>query len=467
MTRLKRKKSAPGPRGHHLIGSILDVRRDRIKFITQATAAFGDFVEFRMGPKRLFLLSHPDHAKHVLATNHLNYRKGLGLAEAIPLFGTGLLTAAGSQWSNDRELLQSAFQPDRLPAYAPRIVAATRGLLNKWEAHDRNGVSFDVAREMARLTLEILGDTLLGADLRSRADALLENMEIVTSWAMKQMASLVRLPLFLPTLAHVRVRRALRDLISCVDTMIQTHHPGSGQRILDLLMPDGADGLQALELKRIRDHLLTFLVAGHETTAATLAWTWWLLAQHPEVEQRLLDELDQQLCGQTPQYKDLPRLTYLRAVMHEAARLYPPVWMLSRVAVADDQIDGYRIPAGADVLISLYTLQRHPSFWPDPDRFSPDRFAGDQPTRAAGYAFIPFGAGPRSCIGATLGLVEASFVMAMILPRFSIRVRPGCNVRPEAMLTLRPSGFVANVKSRNVATRQVAVGIDLVSGVKN
>lgn len=439
-------REAPGPSGRRLVGSLHDVRTDRLRFVTCATREYGDVVGFRMGPKRLFLLRHPAHVRHVLADNHRNYHKGLGLDEARPLLGKGLLTSEGALWATQRRLMQAAFQRDRVQGYGAAIARVLADTTVRWRGFAGREDAVDVAAEMTRLALHMVSESVLSPRLMDFAGECAEDLSVIARWSMARMTALVRVPLSIPTPANVRARRALARLERLADVLVAE----SRRR-----RPQALDAIALLEVQTeaetggpppralVRDEVMTLLLAGHETTAAVLSWTWHLLARHPEARQRLCRELDERLQGRAPGVDDLARLPYTRMVLHEALRLYPPVWLLPRRAIGPDEIGGYRIPAGSDVLVSIYSLQRHPQFWSDPDRFVPERFASaDGPGSGDRQAacFLPFGAGPRTCIGMRLGWMEAFLTIAALAQRFDVSAADDRPVEPEASLSLHPRG---------------------------
>jgi enediyne biosynthesis protein E7 len=427
--------------------------RDRLRLLGDAAATYGDAVRLKMGPKSLYFFNHPEHAKHVLADNAANYHKGIGLTEARRLLGDGLLTSEGDLWRKQRRTIQPAFRRERIAEFTDLIVAEASALVARLEARVDHG-PIDVVTEMTRLTLGVLGRTLLDADL-SPFMRLGDAFEATQDQAMFEMVTLGMVPLWLPLPRHRRFRTALGQLEGATAALVDerdTDGRSGGEDMIARLLDAYRDEPDAeLRRRRLRDELLTILLAGHETTASTLSWTWYLLDRNPDVADRMCAEADQVFGDRTPCYEDLRGLAYTNMVIQEAMRLYPPVWGLTRRALEADVIDGYRVPGGADVMISPYTLHRHPGFWPDPERFEPERF---EPARAASahrYAYIPFGAGPRVCVGSHLGMMEATFVAAMVARRFRLGLVPGREVRPEAMLSLRVRGGLPMLVRRQPA----------------
>ncbi len=415
---------------------------DRLALLSDAADEYGDAVRFRMGPKSLYFFNHPDHAKHVLADNAANYHKGMGLTEAKRLLGDGLLTSEGELWRRQRRTIQPAFRRDRLGDFAGLIADEASALVSRLESKIGEG-PVDVVAEMTRLTLRVLAKTLLDADL-APFYSLGEAFEEVQDQAMFEMVTLRMLPIWLPIPRHRRFHAALGQLedaaMALVDERERSARPGSDDVITRLLDAYRDEPDPNVRRRRLRDELLTILLAGHETTASTLSWAWYLIDQHPEVAERMRAEAAEVLGDRLPVLDDLHRLPYTTMVIQETMRLYPPVWALTRRAVAADEVGGYRVPAGADVMICPYTLHRHPGFWPEPQRFDPLRFEQANAELTHRYAYIPFGAGPRVCVGSHLGMMEATFVAIMVARRLRLGLVPGREVKPEAMLSLRVQG---------------------------
>jgi cytochrome P450 len=437
--------SPPGPRGLRLLESLLDVRGDRIRLVLQSSQTYGDLAAYRRGYRRiLFLLHHPDHARHILRDNPGNYVKGMGLAEAKAVLGEGLLTSEGANWARQRDLANPFFSRRQMDPYASAVAGATECALERWRSSVEAGRPVDVAAEATRLTLDVLGRTLLHADLSGPiADRLSACLAIATRWAVRRATALVRLPAGFPSRSNVRFRRAVRDLEEIVGEIVEKREqrdrtePPDDDLLSSLLREqDPTEGSEAR--RRFLGALTTFLLAGHETTAATLAWSCHLLALHPEAQSRVREEACAVLQASRSSFQEVGALAYTRMVVEESLRLFPPVWMIPRRAIAADEIAGYSIPSGSDLLISVYTLHRHPAFWPEPERFDPLRFSPERASERAPYSYLPFGTGPRSCVGSSLGLLEATLSLAIIARRYRLEPVAGERVVPEPLLTLQP-----------------------------
>lgn len=420
---------------------------DRLGMLSDAAAEFGDVVRFSMGPKTIYFFNHPDHAKHVLADNAANYHKGMGNHEARRVLGDGLLTSEGEIWRRQRRVTSPAFRRERIAGFASLVADAADGLAGRL-ATRAGGPPVDITEEMTQLTLKVLGGTLLDADL-TPLQMIAPAFEVVQDQALFEMVSLGAVPLWLPLPRNRRFRVARKQLEYAVRTLVSDRERTGGDGdLISLWLAAGFGSAKTRPgVPRLHDELVTILLAGHETTASTLSWTWYLLSQHPEAADRVRAEAEAAFGDHEPEYEDLHRLPFTTAVIQEVMRLYPPVWGLTRIALAADEIDGYRVPAGADVMISPYTLHRHPGFWPDPDAFRPDRFAsssgssGSSGSSSGGaqhkYAYIPFGAGPRICVGSHLGMLEATLVTAIVAQRLSFSLPSGYRPVPEAMMSLR------------------------------
>jgi len=437
----------PGPPRTAVFGLLNQLLRDRLGMMQGAAQRYGDAVRIRVGPKTLYFFNHPDYAKHVLADNPGNYRKGIGLAQARRALGDGLLTSEGALWRRQRSVIGPAFQARRIAARAGDVAQEAAELVARLR-EQVGGPPVDLSRELTALTLGVLGRTLLDEDLRGYA-SIGGSFEAVQDQAMFDMVTLGAVPAWLPLPHQLRFRRARGELQRVVDALAAARaaRPSAdGDDVLSRLLASVEQETDSrVGRLRLRDELVTLLLAGHETTASSLGWSFYLIDRHPEVARRLRAEAESVLGDGLPTYEDLHRLTYTTMVVQEAMRLYPPVWMLSRISLGPDVIGGYAVPAGADVVVCPYTMHRNPAFWPDPERFDPERFSPersgpDAPAQRPRYAYIPFGAGPRFCVGNSLGMLEAVFVVALVMRELRLQLAPGARVVAEPMLSLRVRG---------------------------
>jgi len=414
--------------------------RDRLGMMTAAARDYGDAARLRVGHKTLYFFNHPDYAKHILADNAANYHKGIGLVHARRALGDGLLTSEGELWRKQRTVIQPAFQSKRIAAQAPVIAQEGARLIDRLRAYE-GGPPVDVVQEMTGLTLGVLGHALLDADLGAYG-GIGAAFGAVQDQAMFELETLSAVPRWVPLPRQIRFRHARRQLESIVDQLVARRGTTTDRDdvLSRLIVSTAAETDPRIGRTRLRDELVTLLLAGHETTASTLSWTLHLLDKHPVVRQKLRAEAVEVLGDRLPGVADLAKLRYTTMVLEEVMRMYPPVWLLPRKALADDEVGAYRVPAGADVVVSPFTLHRHPDFWPSPQSFQPERFDPRHPAARPRYAYIPFGAGPRFCVGNHLGMMEATLVIAMLVRDLRLATVPGHEVTPEPMLSLRVRG---------------------------
>ncbi len=442
MTPRSDRKTAPGPRGHFLLGHLPELRRDVLQLLMESTRQFGDVVRFRIGPLVIHLLSHPDHIKRVLQDHRDNYvRQTRGDANLTSVVGQSLLTTNGEAWQQRRRLIQPAFHHDQIATLVQIMTDATASMLERWRAEVQPGRPLDIASEMMRLTYEIIGKSLFSADLRTEVDAAEEAMTFLLEETYRRFGALVRVPEIVPTPRNRRYRRAISTLDGIVYGLIEARRRETdhGHDLLSMLMQarDEETG-EGLSDRELRDEMVTFLAAGHETTANALTWMWYLLSTHPEVARRLHVELALVFGGRTPTLHDVARLKYTTMVVKEAMRLYPPIWVMQRKVVSDDEIGNYHIPAGSEVTISPYVMHRHPAFWENPLGFDPDRFSDERSAGRPRYAYLPFGGGPRLCIGHHFAMIEAQIITAMVAQVYHLDLVPGWPVEPRPWISLRP-----------------------------
>jgi cytochrome P450 len=433
----------PGPPRREAPRILRKLRADRLGLMSEAVREYGDAVRVAIGPKKLYIFNHPDHAKHVLADNAANYHKGIGYTEAKRALGDGLLTSEGALWKEQRRTIQPVFQHKRIAAQADVIIDEAIGLVERLQAYQDTDRPVDVLDEVTALTLGVLGNTLLDADLGA-FESIGHSFEAVQDQAMFEMETLGMVPRWLPLKGQREFRTARADLQRIVGKLVaqrKANPSESGDDVLTRLIESTAkESDKSVGDRRMRDELVTLLLAGHETTSSTVGWTLNMVSQRPDVRERLHEEALAVLGDRRPAYEDLHGLRYTNMVLQETMRLYPPVWILPRRALADDEIGGYHVPAGAEVLICPYTMHRHPRYWPDPERFDPERFNPDTESDRPRYAHIPFGGGPRFCVGNHLGMIEATFIIASLMRDLKLERRPGFEATPEPMMSLRLGG---------------------------
>ncbi len=420
---------APGPRGSFLLGSLPDAQRDPIGMFQRAFNDYGDVVRLRFGYLTAHLISSPAGVNHVLAENNKNYGKQTrGFKNLRRVMGNGLLTAEGDFWKKQRRLAQPAFHRQKIAGFAESMLRAAGRCAERLAAAR---APVDVAAEMMRVTLEIVGETLLGTQVAGDTDRVQSVVGDLLRAANQRMTRFIDLPPPLPTRSNLRLRGWLRVLDEIVLRIIAERRKAPGDDLISMLLVarDEETG-QTMTDGQLRDEAMTIFLAGHETTANTLTWTWLLLSRYPAAARALRAEL-----GNTPiTAADLPRLPLLKMLIEESMRLYPPAWLIARSATGADEIDGYEIPAQSLVFVSPYIVHRSPRLWRDPEGFDPERFA-QAPPRGT---YFPFGGGPRQCIGNGFAMMEAQLVLATLAQKFALELVPGHPVALEPSITLRP-----------------------------
>ncbi|HYA98069.1 MAG TPA: cytochrome P450 [Methylomirabilota bacterium] len=421
----------PGARGRHF----RNLRGDALAYLTHLFRTYGDIVTLRYLNYRIFFISHPDLIEEVLVTQSKKFFKGRILRANRRLFGNGLLTSEGDFWLRQRRLAQPAFHRARIATYAETMVRYAKRHLDSW----RDGRELDVHQEMMGLTLQIVAKTLFDADVAGDAREVGRALEVLMHLN-TNFRNLVLIPAWVPTPRNIRSLLAVRRLDRIIYRIIEQRRSSgrdAGDLLSMLLAARDEDGSRMTD-RQLRDEVITIFLAGHETTAINLSWTWWLLARHPRVEAKLHAELDSQLAGRSPSMDDLPRLPYLDRVLAESLRLYPPAWGMARLAVEEAEIGGYRIPRGAGISFSQWVVHRDPRWYDNPEEFRPERWENDLVKRIPRFAYFPFGGGPRQCIGNGFAQMEAALILATIAQRFRLRLVPDHPVVPMPTITLRP-----------------------------
>jgi cytochrome P450 len=409
--------------------------------------AFGDVVSLRLGHRRIWALNHPDLVEEVLVHQNRKVTKHFALRAAKPTLGEGLLTSEGEFWRRQRRLSQPAFHRDRVAGYGGVMVEYTDRMLRSWA----DGQARDVQADMMQLTLEIVAKTLFDADVARGAADVAGAMEILMANFTRRVNRMVPLPTWLPVPENFRFRRAMAVVDRTLDAIIAGRRREEVDRgdLLSMLLlasdpeAEGAGEGTGMSDRQLRDEVVTLFMAGHETTANTMAWIWLLLSRHPEVEARLHAELDEVLDGgRPPSVADLPRLKYADAVVTETLRVLPTVWLLGREVMEPFEVGGYLAPAGTTLWMPQWVIHRDPRWFDDPEEFLPGRWLDGLARRLPRYAYFPFGGGPRVCIGNHFAQMEAVLLLATIARRFRPLVPEGVSPRPIPTMTLRPEGGV-------------------------
>ena len=402
-----------------------------------------DIIAERILWRRMFIINEPGAIRHVVLDNAANYTKSeVGRRLLEPGLGRGLLTSEGETWRHHRRIMAPAFDLRSVAGYAPIMTEVTQELLAKWDALPEPR-ELDVAAAMMHATLHIISRAMFSSDSDEIVDVVESGVNQYQTMVRPSLLDLLHFPLWLTRLiAPLPTEGIFNEFDKKVDQLLTERGREPDAEPKDLLARliaarDTETG-GGMTPKEVRDQVVTIFMAGHETTSQALSWTWYLLSQHPEAEAKLHDELTTVLEGRTPRYEDIADLRYTRMVIEESMRLYPPAHTFGRQPIAADEILGHRIPAGAEVLIMPWLLHRKPSLWENPNRFEPERFSPERAAARPRFAYIPFGAGPRICIGAAFAMAEAMLILATIAQRYRLHRKPGHPVEPQGLITLRP-----------------------------
>lgn len=473
------QKNPPGPKSRLPldIDQTVYFARDPLGFLLKLSE-YGDLAHYKVGQTDIYLLNQPEYIREVLVTHNRNFIKGDTAKLLKYTVGEGLLTSEGDFWLRQRRMIQPSFHRERVAAYSQTITDYTDELQANWQ----DNATTNIAKDMMHLTLEIVTKALLGFDLGlvqakqqgSSSDSADSNTNKVDPQQLdKAIASindtaeriLIPLPIAellqrLPLPATRRYEASLSYLDNLVYGIIEQHRRVKGQNDLLSLLIEAQDSEISQETgkpqfpvtmsdKQIRDEVITFFLAGHETTALALTWAWYLLSEHPEVEANLYAELKQVLNGRTPTLANVAELKYTEMVLNEAMRLYPPAWLLSRIVVSDFQMGDYLLLKGSLLFLSPYVMHRHPRYYPDPEKFDPERWQPERRANLPKFAYFPFGGGPRTCIGEPFSRLEAILVLASIAQNWRLQVASGQIIKPKPLVTLRPkNGIIMRLEKR-------------------
>jgi cytochrome P450 len=438
----------PGPKGTLLGGSIRQFRAGLLNFLLETAREYGPLASFRIGPKRVFLASGHDLIEQVLVTDAKHYIKHFGARAFKPVLGNGLVTSEGAFWHRQRKLVQPAFLKARVQSYVPAMVELTNQMLNAWTSGKTVQIDFEFEALTSKIALKTLFDLDDHGD-RERFDGVLK---LAFDLMNARLRRIIKLPLWVPTPANLRLQRAIVELDRTVQGFIASgrsrHHHGN-DLLSRLLLAQHEDG-RLMTDRQLRDEAMTLYLAGHETTALTLAWSWYLLSQHRRVEEKLVSEWQRVLRGATPTAQHLQRLPYTAAVIAESMRLFPPVYVIGREATTELELGGYRVKPGYSVLMSQWVNHRDQNFFPDPEEFRPERWLDGLAKRLPKFAYYPFGGGQRICVGSTFALIEATIILAAVGQHYRFTVDPDAVIDIKPQITLLPAnGIPATLECRS------------------
>lgn len=431
-------KDAPGPPGRFLLGSLPDFARDVVGFFDASKEAYGDVVRFRLPGNDVFFLENPRDIETVLLTSRANFVKhSFFWKHVTAIFGRGLLTSEGDFWLKQRRLAAPAFHPERIAAYGEVMTAFTERLISTW----KEGEVRDFHQDMMRVTMEIVSKTLFDVEVAEDVHGIERSFDAIIQEIAKRFRRPVRIPDAIPIPGNLRYNRGVAVLDKLVRRILADRkaRPGDRGDLLSMLLAARDDDGQPMSDRQLRDELITLFLAGHETTAISLSWTFHLLSKNPSAEERVDAEVREALSGRLPTAADMPRLPYTLAVFQESLRLYPPAYVIGREALSDCVIGGYRVPKRATIYFSPWVLHRDRRWFDSPEEFRPERWLDGSAAKLPKYAFIPFGGGPRICIGERFATMEAVLMIATIVRRFHLE-SAGPDPVPLQSITLRPQG---------------------------
>jgi cytochrome P450 len=438
-------KTPPSVPASFLLGNIPELSRDPLAFMEYAAKTYGDVVRYRLAKYSFYLVTHPDGVQRILQDNYRNYtRNGSVIWDALkPAFGSPLIVSDGDSWFQRRRIMQPVFIHRHVAEFAATMMEKTREMLDSWAPHVDSGRPIDLSPAIGHLTLTILLNALFSVENPETIRVLGEATLTQNQDAIKRSTILFYPPLAVPTPHNLRLRAANRTLDQNIFALIEEHrrHPEAFKDLLGLLIQArDEETSEGLSDRQLRDEVASLYFAGYSTSSNTLLWALYLMANYPDAMQKLRGEIDAILGDRLPTLDDLPRMPYAQMILFETLRLYPPGWVSVRKVIEDDEILGYRIPAGSHVTISAHVVHRDPRYWNDPLKFDPDRFTPENTKGRARYEYYPFLGGPHQCLGRDFVLLEAQLVLIMIAQRYRLEVMAGHVAEPEPLVTQRMRG---------------------------
>ena len=443
----------PVVRGLPVVGNLFDFREDRAELALRVAREFGDVAQLRLGLMPVVMVSSAELAHEVLVEKQDAFTKAPGLSFfGRPLLGRGLLTSETDLHKKQRKMMAPMFMPKRIASYAGVMSERAEKFAGKW----KDGEQIDLSQEMMGLTLEIVGKTLFDAEVGAEAGEINDALTAAMEHIITAINSFVPIPPSWPTPSNFRNRKAIARLDQTIYRMIderrRTKEDKGDLLSMLLLAREEEDPTKGMDDQQVRDEAMTLFLAGHETTANALSWGFYLLAQHPHVYHRLLREVDAALSGRAPTLADLPQLPYAMAVFKESMRLYPPAYIVGRMVDRAVEIGGHRVRKNTIVTVNVIGMHRRAKYFADPEAFEPERFLGEREKTIERYAYLPFGAGPRVCIGNHFALMEGQLLIAALAQRVRFELAPGARVTPEPLITLRPRGGIPMRVRRRAAS---------------
>lgn len=447
------QKDIPLTKGLPLIGSLPQLIKNPFGYLKQARASYGDIYNLNLGISKMLLINNPRQMQHIMVDNAQNYRKGGAMWDAIrAMLGNGLVVSEGSFWMRQRRMMQPQFHRQRLAALNDLMVSAITEALDTWEK-SANGSDFNVSPAFSELTMKVITRTLFGTGLSpEEMDRSAKALDYAVNYILKAIV-LNSLPSWMPAPGRKQYQEAIAEIDKTVYRIIADSRANKGEAnhlmamLLDLVDEETGEGMTDQQL---RDEVTTLFLAGYETTSIALTWAWDFLTQRPDVMKKLQAEVDAAIGDRVPTFADLMKLPYSRMILQETLRIRPPAWQLPRTAIEDDEIDGYPIPAGTTVTGLIYMCHFHPDEWDNPEAFDPERFSPEKSEKRHKFAYMPFGAGQRKCIGMDFALMEGQLALAMVAQRYTLTKTTETLAEPQLSTTLRPKGgVVVKVEKRS------------------
>ena len=437
----------PGPRGIPFLGSLIDYFSDMLGFLKRVSDDYGDIVYYKLGTRKMYLLNNPEHIKDVLVTHNRNFEKSRALKRTKIILGEGLLTNEGEPHIKQRRTIQPVFHHERIKSYGDVMAQYASRVGDGW----KNGGLLNIHKEMMKLTLFIVSKTIFDSDMESKSDEIGECLTDLVTLFPQMIFPYSEYLDNLPLPANRRFQIAKDKLDSIIYRLIEERRasPGEKSDLLSMLLEaQDEEGGEVMTDLQVRDEALTLFLAGQESTANSLLWTWYLISTHPEVEKKVHEEVDSVLNGRLPTLDDLGKLSYTQNVFKEALRLYPPAWAVARHVKEDYEVGGYVIPAGADIFMSQYVVHRDPRLFREPDGFIPERWSTNETKDLPRFAYFPFGGGTRRCIGEPFAWMEGVILIATIASKWKMRLVPHQKIVPQALITIRPKNGMNMIMER-------------------
>lgn len=436
-------KQIPIRKGNFFLGIALELIKDPLKFLSSATKEFPEIVTYRFATRQVVYLSDPALVKHVLQTNSKNYQKGLQYEPLKLVLGNGLLTSEGDFWLRQRRIIAPVFHKKYIDSFAEQMVSSTRHLIKEWDS--QKGKVIDAYPSMMQLTLDIVGLTLLSTNVKDKATSVGHALGVLMEFAINRVRAIIKLPLWFPRPSNIKFRKKKKVLDDLVLDIIKRRRTQKSDHIdlLDMLMKaqDEETG-ETMTDEQLKDEVMTIFIAGHETTACALSFTLYLLAENPDKQELLYREVSSVLGENEPTLEDLRKLEFTTQVIYESMRLYPPAWIISRRSLGSDQLGEYSLPEESNMLICAYAMHRDERRWENANEFNPDRFEKEKMKDVDKFGYLPFGGGPRICIGNNFALMEMQIAVSMMVQKFKFEKEPSFNLELDPLVTLRPKNGV-------------------------